>query len=130
MSTAFSSCFASWRRNPRTQSWENRVCPFSSHADSASNRGAQGFTVYVATGASPDSYKAAQAISRTMGASGSDSRGIREGDYRALVQTTCRAVLVELGYLSNAADARHLQDGAFQNRLAQALADGITACVR
>jgi N-acetylmuramoyl-L-alanine amidase len=99
----------------------------SIHADSAPNPSLEGFTVYVARGASPDSRQAAQAIHRSMSATGSDSHGIREQDYRVLVQTTCPAVLVELGYLSNAADARRLQDNAFQNRLAQAITDGILA---
>ncbi len=102
----------------------------SIHADSAPNHQAEGFTVYVSRSASPDSHKAAQTINRAMSGTGSDSRGIREADYRVLVQTTCPAVLVELGYLSNPTDARHLQDVAFQNRLAQAITEGITACVR
>jgi len=102
----------------------------SIHADSAPNREVQGFTVYVARGASPDSYKAAQAISRALAGAVSDTRGIREADYRVLVSSTCPAVLVELGYLSNATEARRLQDSAYQARLAQALADGISACLR
>ncbi len=102
----------------------------SIHADSAPNHSAQGFTVYVATAASADSYKAARAISQAMTGAGSDSRGVREADYRVLVQTGCPAVLVELGYLSNAQDAARLRDPYFQNRLAQAIADGITACLR
>ncbi len=102
----------------------------SIHSDSAPNRSVEGFTVYVARGASPDSRQAAQAIQRSMSATGSDSHGIREQDYKVLVQTTCPAVLVELGYLSNAADARRLQDNAFQNRLAQAITDGILTCLQ
>jgi N-acetylmuramoyl-L-alanine amidase len=102
----------------------------SIHSDSNPDRERQGFTVYVAKGASPDSYKAARAINQAMGGTGSDSHGIREADYRVLVQSTCPAVLVELGYLSNATEARRLQDSAYQTRLAQALADGISACLR
>lgn len=102
----------------------------SIHADSAPNHSAQGFTVYVATAASADSYKAARAISQAMTGAGSDSRGVREADYRVLVQTSCPAVLVELGYLSNAQDAARLRDPYFQNRLAQAIADGIAAHLR
>jgi N-acetylmuramoyl-L-alanine amidase len=102
----------------------------SIHSDSAPNRSLEGFTVYVARAASPDSRQAAQAIYRSMSATGSDSHGIREADYRVLVQTTCPAVLVELGYLSNAADARRLQDNAFQNRLAQAITDGVLTCLQ
>lgn len=102
----------------------------SIHSDSAPNRSVGGFTVYVARGASPDSRQAAQAILRSMSTTGSDSHGIREADYRVLVNTTCPAVLVELGYLSNAADARRLQDNGFQNRLAQAITDGILTCLQ
>jgi len=102
----------------------------SIHADSAPNRSAQGFTVYVAKAASSDSYKAARAINQAIAGTGADSRGVREADYRVLVQTSCPAVLVELGYLSNAQDAARLNDPYFQNRLAQAIADGITAGLR
>jgi N-acetylmuramoyl-L-alanine amidase len=102
----------------------------SIHSDSAPNRSVEGFTVYVARGASADSRQAAQAITRSMSGTGSDSHGIREADYKVLVQTTCPAVLVELGYLSNAADARRLQDNAFQNRLAQAISEGILTCLQ
>jgi N-acetylmuramoyl-L-alanine amidase len=102
----------------------------SIHSDSAPNRSVEGFTVYVSRAASPDSRQAAQAILRSMSATGSDNHGVREADYRVLVNTTCPAVLVELGYLSNAADARRLGDNSFQNRLAQAITDGILTCLQ
>ena len=56
-----------------------------------------------------------------------DNRGIREEDYRVLVKTNGPAVLIELGYLSNAQDAARLADDSFRDRLAQAIADGIQA---
>jgi N-acetylmuramoyl-L-alanine amidase len=65
-----------------------------------------------------------------MAKTGSDSRGIREADYKVLIFTTCPAVLVELGYLSNPQDTSRLRDSAYQNRLAQAIANGILAYVR
>jgi N-acetylmuramoyl-L-alanine amidase len=102
----------------------------SIHSDSAPDPSLEGFTVYVARGASPDSRQAAQTIYRSLSATGSDNHGIREQDYRVLVNTTCPAVLVELGYLSNATDARRLQDNAFQTRLAQAITDGILTCLQ
>ncbi len=102
----------------------------SIHSDSAPNRSVEGFTVYVARGASSDSRQAAQAIQRSMSGTGSDNHGVREADYRVLVNTTCPAVLVELGYLSNATDARRLQDNGFQSRLAQAITDGILTCLQ
>jgi N-acetylmuramoyl-L-alanine amidase len=102
----------------------------SIHADSAPDPSASGFTLYVATDASPKAYEAARAIERAMATTGSGSRGIRKADYRVLVQTKGPAVLIELGYLSNAADARRLHETAFQNRLARAIADGILRCLR
>ena len=97
----------------------------SIHADSAANRSAQGFTVYVSRGASASSRHAADAIIRGLCATGLDNRGVRAADYRVLVRTNCPAVLVELGYLSNRADAAKLQNDAFQTRLADAICEGI-----
>lgn len=97
----------------------------SIHADSSPDRSISGFTVYVSREASRDAYKAAQAVSATLSRTGSGTRGIREADYKVLVQTRCPAILVELGYLSNYTDSRHLQDNTFQTRLAQAIAAGV-----
>jgi len=97
----------------------------SIHSDSAPDRSISGYTLYVAGDASRDAYQAAQAVSAAMSRTGSHTRGIREADYKVLVQTRCPAVLIELGYLSNFTDSRHLQDNAFQARLAQAIASGI-----
>lgn len=97
----------------------------SVHADSAPDRSISGYTLYVANDASKDAYQAAQAVSTAMSRTGSGTRGIREAEYVVLMQTRCPAILVELGYLSNYTDSRRLQDNAFQNRLAQAIAAGI-----
>jgi N-acetylmuramoyl-L-alanine amidase len=97
----------------------------SIHADSAPDRSVSGYTIYTAPDASRQAYGTAQSMSAAMAKTGMDTRGIREAEYKVLVLTRCPAVLVELGYLSNAGDARRLQDPAFQNRLAQAITDGI-----
>ncbi len=102
----------------------------SIHADSEPSKSVQGFTIYVARGASRNAYRAAQAISRAMSRTGADTRGIREADYRVLVQTVCPAVLIELGYLSNAWEASRLRDGDYQDRLARAIVDGIQTYLR
>jgi N-acetylmuramoyl-L-alanine amidase len=102
----------------------------SIHCDSSPDRTIRGFTIYVAREASREAYRLAQSVSAAMTQTGSDTRGIREADYKVLVLTKCPAVLVELGYLSNSSDARRLQDAAYQARLAQALADGILATLR
>jgi N-acetylmuramoyl-L-alanine amidase len=102
----------------------------SIHSDSAPDPSAQGFTVYIAERASRKSQQAAQTIVRAMKTTGLRSRGVRRNDYRVLVKTRGPAVLIELGYLSNFREARKLQDNAFQNRLAVAIAAGIADSLR
>ncbi len=97
----------------------------SLHADSAPSPSAQGFTVYVAEGGSADSQRAARNIARTMATTGLENRGVRPASYRVLVLNRRPAVLVEMGYLSNRQEALRLQDSAFQDRLAAAIATGI-----
>jgi N-acetylmuramoyl-L-alanine amidase len=102
----------------------------SIHADSAPDSSAQGSTLYVAEAASAGALRAARAIGEAMTAAGVDGRGIRRNDYRVLVRTRCPAVLIELGYLSNYAEATRLQNTAYQDRLATAIASGITRYMR
>jgi N-acetylmuramoyl-L-alanine amidase len=102
----------------------------SIHSDSNPDRSRQGFTVYVAKGASSESQHAAGAINQALSATGCESHGIHEAAYKVLVNTSGPAVLVEIGYLSNVQDCARLRDGAYQNRLAQAIASGILAYVR
>lgn len=55
------------------------------------------------------------------------SRGIKEQDLWVLNQCRMPAVLVEVGFLSNEADARRLVDSAYRQHLAQVLANAIAA---
>lgn len=102
----------------------------SIHADSAPDPSVQGFTVYISRDASRQSQSVAQTIVRAMKTTGLQSRGVHRADHRVLVRSVGPAVLVELGYLSNRREARKLQDDAFQNRLAIAIAAGITDYLR
>lgn len=102
----------------------------SIHSDSNPDRSRRGFTVYVARAASPEAHRVAGEINQAMAATGAESHGIREADYKVLVNTDGPAVLVEIGYLSNTQDCARLRDGAYQNRLAQALANGVLAALR
>ncbi len=102
----------------------------SIHTDSNPDRSRQGFTVFVARAASPEAYRAATCIGQAMAATGSDSHGTREADYKVLVNTSGPAVLVEIGHLSNIQDIARLRDPGWQNRLAQAIATGILAYAR
>jgi N-acetylmuramoyl-L-alanine amidase len=97
----------------------------SLHADSAENREARGFTVYVRRSASDGSRGVARAIERSLVEGGIESRGVREAGFRVLVRTRCPAVLVELGYLSNYGEAALLRSREYRDLLARRIAAGI-----
>lgn len=97
----------------------------SIHCDSMENSSKRGFTIYVARSASRASRQAAEAIAQAMIKTGLDNQGVREADYKVLIYTQGPAVLVEMGYISNYHEAGLLRDSSFQNRLAEALANGV-----
>ncbi|HUS48188.1 MAG TPA: N-acetylmuramoyl-L-alanine amidase, partial [Phycisphaerae bacterium] len=101
----------------------------SIHADSAGSS-ARGFTIFVSRSASSGSTGAAEAISQQMASAGAPSRGVRNANFRVLVRTTCPAVLVELGFISNYYEARQLADAGYQRQLAEAIAAGIVSSLR
>lgn len=97
----------------------------SIHADSHKSRSQNGYTIYVARSASWSSKKIGVAIDQAMGQTGLSSVGMRNSDFRVLVRTTCPAVLIECGYLTNPSEAALLDDSDFQDRIARAITDGI-----
>jgi N-acetylmuramoyl-L-alanine amidase len=99
----------------------------SIHCDSHPNRSQNGYTIYVARSASWSSKKTGVAIEQAMRQTGLSSVGMRNQDFRVLVRTSCPAVLVECGYLTNPSEASQLYDSSFQDRIARAIANGIVA---
>ena len=99
----------------------------SIHCDSMEDRTHRGFSVYISRSASEASRRLGRSIENTLSRIGISSKGLRTADYRVLVRTRCPAVLVECGYLSNPQEAALLMDGAYQDRIAAAIADGILA---
>jgi N-acetylmuramoyl-L-alanine amidase len=97
----------------------------SIHADSFPKNTRRGYTIYIANAASSSSRRAANAITRSMSGTGLNSFGVQKANYHVLTGTRGPAVLVELGYLSNRREAALLRSSSFQDRLAQAVADGI-----
>ena len=98
----------------------------SIHSDSFPKSSRRGYTIYIARSASSSSRRAANAIVRSMSGTGLNSFGVQTAGYHVLTGTRGPAVLVELGYLSNRSEAALLRSSSFQNRLAQAVADGIS----
>jgi len=102
----------------------------SVHADSAHNARARGHTLYVARRADARTVSAARELQRSLAGCAGASRGLRRANYRVLVRTTCPAMLVELGFLSNPQEARRLGTARYQRQLAGAMAEGILAALR
>ncbi|TKJ33304.1 MAG: hypothetical protein CEE38_20870 [Planctomycetes bacterium B3_Pla] len=98
----------------------------SIHSDSFPKSSRRGYTIYIARSASQLSRQAARAIERSMSRTGLNSHGTQTAGYQVLTGTRGPAVLVELGYLTNRHEAALLRDPAFQNRLAKAVANGIS----
>jgi len=53
------------------------------------------------------------------------NRGIKQAPLRVLMGATMPAVLVEVGFITNPEEERLLRSTAFQNRLAQAIFQGV-----
>ena len=98
----------------------------SVHADAAERAAASGTTVYIARNASRQSKHAGDAIEDSFVRSGFESRGVRTAGYHVLVRHSRPAVLVECGYVSNRAEAYKLSQPDYQQRIASAIAEGIT----
>lgn len=102
----------------------------SIHADSSPKSSTRGYTLYIANGASRASQRAARALEGAMSSTGLSSKGVRKANFHVLVDTVGPAVLVEMGYLTNRYEAGLLRDSSFQDRMAQAIANGITNYLR
>ncbi len=115
----------------------NRTDPslfVSIHADSSPRRAARGFTVFVPRRSPRNSrsHRAGRRIAAEMLGTTSHTRGVRvhEKNLRVLEQTTCSAVLIELGFLSCPQEAVLLNQQSYQERLATAISKGIAAYLK
>ncbi|MCX5633575.1 MAG: N-acetylmuramoyl-L-alanine amidase [Phycisphaerae bacterium] len=97
----------------------------SIHSDSSAKSSNKGFTLYIRRNGSSASASLANAIDRRMAKTDINGNGVSRADYRVLTHTSCPAVLVELGYLSNYWEAKQLKNKDKQRQLAQAITDGI-----
>ncbi len=86
-----------------------------------------GLITFYSTG-STQGQKLAQAVQdAASAATGAINRGIRNNsDYTVLRKTKMPAILVETGFMSNHEELMALADSAYQQRLAQGIAEGIT----
>ena len=97
----------------------------SLHSDSAKNRQARGFTIYISRTPSRECRRLGNALAAQLELADVESRGVKEQDFRVLVHSEAPAALVELGFLSNRQDAVALAEPLYQDRLAKAITAGI-----
>jgi len=100
------------------------------HANSFDSSSAVGTeTLYNTENA--ESEKLATAIQNSIVQQvGTYDRGLKDGNWLYVVKhTNAPAVLTELGFLTNPSDAEKMKDDSYQQKYAQAIADGILQCL-
>ncbi len=104
----------------------------SIHANSCDRKSASGFEIYyVENAVGSESLKAARFIQQYFKrATGVRDRGIRKHRYFVLAEAKCPSVLVEVGYLSNAREARLLSRHSYRGKVAEGIAKGIIAYIK
>lgn len=117
---------------------EHELAPdafISLHCNAAVNRQAKGIEVWTSPGdtaADPLAVELFKSLQRTFPARKyrtdmADGDEDKEGNFCVLKHTFCPAVLIEMGFVSNAAEGHWLSDEGNQNRMALAIVDGLLA---
>jgi N-acetylmuramoyl-L-alanine amidase len=122
---AFVSLHANFADNRQASGPETYVLPFAGYAPTG---GDQRISSKTRNGNRHDigNTLLGHSIHRRLpGRRGECDRGLRRARFQVLRQAGCPAVLVEVGFLSNAVEARLLASGWFRGKLARAVADGI-----
>lgn len=93
------------------------------HSDAIEDSSVSGFTTYYTY---PNQEEFAETVSNTMDEySYFYNRGVEQQNFQVIWQLDYPAILVELGYLSNAFDDRIISNEDYQERMADALFEGI-----
>jgi N-acetylmuramoyl-L-alanine amidase len=64
---------------------------------------------------------------RLVAALGAEDRGVKQAPFYVLAGARMPAVLLELGFISHAEESERLRDPAYQDRIAEAVVQGVTA---
>jgi N-acetylmuramoyl-L-alanine amidase len=56
-----------------------------------------------------------------------ESRGVKQAPFKVLMGATMPAVLVEIGFITNPEEESRLKDGAYREKIAQAIIDSVAA---
>ena len=102
-------------------------CFVSIHLNSCDNPEVYGVETFRHSKGNDLSYVMAQFVQRNIvDTTGSKDRGVKEGDGLYVIKhTTCPAILVEVGFISNPDECKKLFDKKYQQDIALAIANGI-----
>ncbi len=78
-----------------------------------------------------DSSRAAYAVhQKLIAATGAADRGVQQAPFYVLMGVESPAILVEVGFISHPEEGKRLADPKYQQKLADAIADGVAAFLR
>jgi len=84
----------------------------------------------VKTEAHADSSRLAYAVhQKVVAATGAEDRGVQQAPFFVLSGVESPAILLELGFISHPEESQRLRDSKYQDKLAQAIVDGVKAYV-
>ncbi len=73
-----------------------------------------------------DSSRLAYAVhQKLIAATGATDRGVQQAPFYVLTGVEAPAILVEVGFISHPDESKRLQDSGYQQRIAQAIAEGV-----
>lgn len=114
------------RVNVAKSNGSNAFVSIHGNAASASASGTETFYYASVQSRAQDSKQLATFIqSRLYKALGTTNRGVKNGNLHVLRENPLPAALVELGFLTNASDAKKLSSNTYKDLAAKAIADGI-----
>lgn len=96
----------------------------SIHCNSAENKTAQGIETWKCVNS--DNPYAVSIQKRLIEATGAKNRGVKDGTFYVLKNTRCKAVLVEIGFISHEEEKNLLFETSYQNKIAEAIVQAIS----
>lgn len=101
----------------------------SIHANAINNSSVSGSETFYSSSLDPRAEHSKQLATfiqnRLYKAMEHNNRGVKDADFQVIANNPLPAALVELGFLTNSSDAWKLGNATYQDRAAQAIADGI-----
>jgi N-acetylmuramoyl-L-alanine amidase len=115
--------YISLRSRVSTAEYHNADAFISIHYDSINDRCVRGMTAYYYH--TYQKQLATSVFSATVAKAKLKDRGVRQGDYHVLRENNQKAVLLELGYLSNPTEEMLINSSQFQESVATGIFQGL-----